>query len=147
MSAESQTRTAATGLSSVPPHAMTVRMLRDWPRGPEHQARLWNDLARTLGPGRARPALKAFETLFGMLDGWIEGPLVLHPDGCPCLSKDEAWWLALITSDPDTRWHVAEERLPRPMRKQAVTLARILDDGLNHLAGPSGLPRRSQILH
>lgn len=73
-----------------------VLSLRRWLDGPHGQRTIWNDLARTLGPCRARHLLDAFESYLGALADCVTRRLVRHSTPCPCLGEDEALLAGIV---------------------------------------------------
>lgn len=73
-----------------------VLSLRRWLEGPDSQQVIWNELARTLGPSRARQVLQAFESYLGALADRVTRKLVRHSTPCPCLGNDEALLAGIV---------------------------------------------------
>ena len=73
------------------PDRRLLILLRLWPRGPEAQARAWDDLCGALGSARARGCLSAFEDLRGRLwrSAWV-APLVAAPEDERLTPDEEA---------------------------------------------------------
>jgi hypothetical protein len=79
-----------------PREQLFVGLLRHWLEGPEAQAGVWNGLAGSLGPGRARALLEAFEGFLRTAAPALRRRLTRHQPHCPCLGEDEAALAALV---------------------------------------------------
>lgn len=81
--------------------ANLVVNLRSWCEGPEGQARVWNDYARTLGASRAREEIRTLENLVNTLADYAYRPLVRHCVHCACVGSDECIFLNLVRTASD----------------------------------------------
>ncbi|WP_342077833.1 hypothetical protein [Yoonia sp. SS1-5] len=70
--------------------AASVIYLRMWCNGPDTQACVSNDLAATLGVGRGRKAVQAFDELCRICARHGRRPLMRHAVTCKCVGADEA---------------------------------------------------------
>lgn len=86
-------------LSELPTvEACSVLYLRLWCEGPDQQAAVWNDLATTLPPHRARKALRAFETLCDLCLRNARRPMMRHSSKCSCVGGDEACFANFVAA-------------------------------------------------
>ncbi len=81
--------------------AASVIYLRLWCNGPDTQADVWNDLTDSLGIGRGRKAVDAFEQLCGLCARHGRRPLMRHSIECKCLGADEACFANFIATAAD----------------------------------------------
>ncbi|MEL6584916.1 MAG: hypothetical protein AAFQ36_13895 [Pseudomonadota bacterium] len=78
--------------------ARSVIYLRLWCEGPDQQAEVWNNLATTLPPHRARKALRAFETLCDLCFRNARRPMMRHDSKCSCVGGDEACFANFVAA-------------------------------------------------
>ena len=78
--------------------AASVIYLRLWCDGPDARARVWNDLATSLGTERGRCAVASFEDLCGLCTKHGRRPLMRHSVQCKCVGADEACFANFIAA-------------------------------------------------
>lgn len=79
-----------------PVETLSIRYLRMWYDGPDHQSEVWREFSGALGAENGRNALKSFEMLLDICFRHGRRTLMRHGVDCPCLSADERCFATLI---------------------------------------------------
>lgn len=88
---------------------LALTLFRLWGRGPEAQARAWNEVRGALPFAEAQELTRAFESLLRALAASAYRPLAVHGSTCECLGADEAVFLHLVRTASEG--HLADAAL------------------------------------
>ncbi|WP_088632736.1 hypothetical protein [Phaeobacter sp. 22II1-1F12B] len=126
-----------------PVEAGAVLYLRLWNSGPDAQARVWNEFARTLGAVQGRQALKALENIMRLCAHHARRPIVRHDLKCSCLGADEACFANFIAAagrgDREDAMLIATLIVRADMAPSLTGLAESLGLALMRIAAFEGL--------
>jgi len=73
-----------------------------------HWSLVWNDFAKRFGEDRGRHALSEFAGMMNALVAHARRPITYHQPCCPCLSLDEARFIALVAACQNRRLDLAQ---------------------------------------
>lgn len=86
------------------------RWIAGWARSdPALWERVWNDLARHLGPARGKVAVSTLAAVVNVLRRDARRPIRYHQPCCACIGEDETCFLRLVAAARNGHWLAARE--------------------------------------